>query len=400
MRRVRIFGVSLTGLLALIVALTISASASAATVGSTYNSDLIAGQNLVAGQVDVLVNSASVAVTFTADPGFCFTQVHAAAATTLDGIPVNKQHNPQIGLFPVNVTFTSCVTTAGPYDIPVNTSGAVYVAAHATVWNGLTTTNVVSQAGSPVTAFNGVATLPGTTAVAANEPFNYPNCGFYTPDDSSMSIWDNGIGSTAFSALNGAGADWIWPTLNPVNPIAGEYADFTETFTVGTGPITDASLWITADNAYSAALNGSSIGESISAGPAFPGELRENVGTGPQDGAWGVASQGWQHADQITGLSLVPGSNTLVVTAADEYMQAGLDNYLNWGGADYLASISPDPTPGTGSPADGSTCFNPGYNPGAVIYALSFSQYTTVNTGWAEGTGFAGNSWATYFTIQ
>lgn len=399
MTRARRLGVSVAALLALIAALTISASASAATNG-TYTFHLVAGQNTVAGQVDVVVNSGSVAVTYTADAGFCITQTHVDVVTSPSLFPVNKQGNPMIGLFPKGEAFSPCVTSAGPYNFTLNTGGALYVAAHAVVWNGLETTNVVSRVGSPVTGFNGAAVTG--TAVAANEPFNYPNCGSYTPDDTSMSLWDSGIGSTAFNAFQAAGADWIWPTLNPVNPIAGEYAQFTETFNVGTGPIDNASLWITADNAYSADLNGSSVGESISAGPAFPGELRENVGSGPQVGDWGVASQGWQHADQFTGLSLVPGTNTLVVTAADEYMQAGLDNYLNWGGSGYLTSISPDPTPGTGLPADGSTCFDPGYNPGAVIYALSFSQYTTVNTGWGGGTqsrGFGGNSWATYYTI-
>lgn len=405
MTRARRLSVSLAALFALVVALTVSASASAATNG-TYSFDLMAGQSIVAGQVDVVVSTGSVAVTYQADPGFCIAQTHVDVVNNTADFPQNKPGSPMIGQFPQGEAFSPCVTTTPTYTFTLDTSGPVYVAAHAVVWNGLTTTNVVSRAGSPVTAFNGTGVTG--SAVAADEPFNYPNCTYYTPDDTFDSLWDNGIGSTAHNAFQAAGADWIWPTKDPVNPIQGEYAQFTETFSVGTGPIESASLRITADNAYSADLNGAFIGKSISAGPAFPTELRENVGAGPQNEAWGVASQGWQKADLINGLSLVPGTNTLVVTAADEYMQAGLDNYLNWGGTGYLTSISPDPTPGTGLPADGSTCFNPGYNPGAVIYALSFSQYTQGNTGWAGGTApagttlmpFGGGSWATYFTIS
>jgi hypothetical protein len=392
----------LVAVLSMLAAAALTVGASAATVGQT-TFPMIAGQNQTVGTVTVdVVDSTTVTVSYATNSGWCMTQTHVDVVTNTTDFPLNKSGNPQVGLFPQGTTFTpNCVSTAGPYTFTINTTGNLYVAAHAVVWdkNSQTSFDVVSHAGSAVTAFNGSPV--SQTAVAANEPFTYPDCNTYSPSDTAQSLWDTGIGTTAFNAFNSAGADWIWPTLNPRDPITGEYADFTETFSISGLPVS-GSLLITADNGYKASVNGGSVG-SAQLGPGFPSTLLETVVPGaPQTGDWGVASQGWQTVETWPVSGLKTGSNSLVVTAADEYMWND-GGYL---GADFYDAgydpvggpITPDPAPGVGS-ADGSLCTNPGYNPGGVIYKLSVSQYTTSATSWGGNTAFNGGSWATYYTV-
>lgn len=399
MKRTKALGLSVAAFAAVVVALTIGVSTAAAVNSQTY--DLYAGQTTLVGTVTVTeLSSTSLTVTYNMNAGYCLTQTHVAVASTPAGIPQTKTGNPIPGQFPQGETFSSCVTTAGPYTFTGLTKGAVVVAAHAVVWDegSLQTTTVVSGTNTDVTNVNGTAVTQ--KAVAANEPFNYPNCSSYTPDDTNPSLWDTGIGTTAFNLFSGAGADWIWATPNPIEPILGDIVDFQQGFTVPSGFQLGGTLTITADNAYSAMLNSTTLGHSISMGPGFPGTLREDVGSGPQQGDWGVASQGWQHVDTYTLSGLSAGSNTLKVTAADEYMNAG-DDYLGWGGTTYNSTVYPDPTPGTGLPADGSVCFDPGYNPAGLIYSLSVGTYTHSDTAWGGTNGFSGANWATYmeFTL-
>lgn len=404
MKRTKALGLSVAAFAAVVVALTIGASTASASSYPTTTRNLYAGQTTLVGTVTVTQTApGTIAVSYQMNAGYCLTQTHVYAGT-LANVPETKTGNPIPGQFPQGETFSSCVTTAGPYTftgLPLN----VVVAAHAVVWDegSLQTTTVVSGTNTDVTNVNGSAVTQ--KAVAANEPFNYPNCSSYTPDDTNPSLWDTGIGTTASSLFSGAGADWIWAAPNPIQPILGDIVDFQQGFTVPAGFQLGGTLTITADNAYSAMLNSTTLGHSISMGPGFPGTLREDVGSGPQVGDWGVASQGWQHVDTYTLSGLSAGSNTLEVTAADEYMNAG-DDYLGWGGTTYNSTVNLDPTPGTGLPADGSVCFNPGYNPAGLIYSLSVGTYTHSDTAWGASavgeTPFSGSNWATYipFTLS
>ena len=381
MKRAKMLGGSLAALLGLLVALTIGASSAGA---GSYSAPLNAGQSLLAGHVEVTTSATSVSVLFVLEPGFVLTQAHVDVQSVPDDIPQTKNGNPIPG------QFAQHGRTVGPYVFAGLVPATKYVvAAHAVVWNGLTTVNVVSSAST-------------AGAVETNEPFNYANCSFYTESDASKSVWDNGVGTTAYDAFTAAGADWIWDALNPKHPIEGDVVSFTETFDVGlvTGTPT---LMITADNGYTVGLNGSFVGNA-QLGPGFPTTLKEEVIPGaPQTGDWGVASQGWQTVETYN-VNLTSGQNTLAVTAANEYMwnQSG---YLgpDW----YLAGYNPvggartpDPAPGIGMPNDGSQCFNPGYNPAGLIYKLSYSHYTTSNTAWGYGTRFTDSAWGSYFEVE
>jgi len=171
--------------------------------------------------------------------------------------------------------------------------------------------------------------------------------------------------------------------------VAGEVVNFSAPFTIPGLPI-GGTLTITADNAYSAALNGAPIGSSISAGPAFAAVLKENVGSGNQVGNWGVASQGWQLVNQWPLTGLAKGANALSVKAANEYLYPD-DSYLSWnaGAQAYVpASNNIDP--------DGATAC---INPAGLIFKTDVSYYARSETAWGEGSGFPGKNWSMYFSI-
>jgi len=382
MRRAKTLAVSLAALLALALAALTFGVSSASALPGPVTQDLIAGQNQVVGSVIATpLSSTSLKVEYQLNAGWCLTQTHVAAATSLAGIPHTKTGNPIPGQFPQGDTFSTCQTSAGPYTFTGLTTTPAYVAAHAVVWDksSLTTTTVVSRPGVTV---NGSG-----SAVAALEPgvgVSYPGCPA-GDDDSIPSLWDSNAKLLGGATPNWGSADWIWTTPYPLTPVAGEVATFSDGFTLPAGFQLGGTLTITADNAYSATLNSTLLGHSISLGPGFPGTLMENA----QVGSWGVASQGWQLVNQYPLTGLVAGANTLHVTAANEYMYPD-DSYLNWdsGAQTYLGSISIDP--------DGATqCINPA----GLIYNLTAGTYTHSETAWAAGTGFAGANWATYFTV-
>ena len=378
MKRARTLVVSVAALFALVVtALTIGVSTASAVTPAQVS--LIAGQNQVVGTVDI---SGNLQVSFTMNAGWCLTETHVYAGPE-SGVPVTKTGNPIPGKFPLGDTFSTCVGSAGPYTFGPLT-GPVVVAAHAVVWDksSLTTTTVVSRPG---------VTVGSGSAVAAIEPgvgVSYPACPA-GDDDAIPSLWDSNAKLLGGATPNWGSADWIWTTPYPLTPVSGEVATFSDGFTVPAGFQLGGTLTITADNAYSATLNSTLLGRSISLGPGFPGTLRENIGSGPQVGDWGVASQGWQLVNQYPLTGLVAGANTLHVTAANEYMSPD-DSYLNWdaGAQSYLGSISIDP--------DGATqCINPA----GLIYKLEAGTYTHSETAWGDGLPFAGANWAMYIPV-
>jgi hypothetical protein len=401
MKGTKVFVLPVVALLALVVALTIGASAALALAPPT-TVDLIAGQNQVVGTVTVTpLSSTSLQVTYHMTAG-CLTETHVAVASSVAGIPHTNKGNPVTGQFAQGETFSTCPASAGPYVFTGLTPGSNVVAAHAVVkLGGTTSTAVVSGTGTDVTEINGAAVTQ--KAVAANEPFNYGDCNTYTASDASPSFWDNSVKLLGGATPNWGGADWIWATPNPMRPILGDVVKFRQTFTLPAGSQLGGTLTITADNAYSVSLNGTVLGHSISLGPGFPGTLVANLGSGPQQDQWGVASQGWQLVDQYPLSGLVSGTNTLEITAANEFMNVG-DSYLDWDavGQHYLATVLPDEAPGTGLPADGSQCFNPGWNPAGLIFNLTAQTSTPTGgsaTAWGNGQAFPGANWAMYIPV-
>jgi hypothetical protein len=359
------------------------------------------GGGVVAGQVCVATVDTDLTVTFTAT-NWCMTQTHLDVVSDPKDFPTTRNGNPIPGQFEYQETYESCVAIASytvPYaDLPV------FIAAHAVLWDEASgeTLEVVSSNTTPITAVNGDPATVGQTAVLANEPFNYPDCSKYVPDNTFKSVWDNGIGNENFTFFNAAGADWIWDAAHPLNPRGGDYVTFQPTFDVP-GLVTSSSLRIAADNAFTVDLNGAFVGKSVTLGPDFPVTLRETPpGTlTPQERPWGVASQGWDKVETFP-LPVVSGSNTLKITAANEYMCGstdtnicgdGRDRYFGWNSTTktFTTQIFNDPTPGNGPGVD------PCFNPGAVIFAASIDYYARSETGWGSGTAFPGSNWATYF---
>ena len=261
-------------------------------------------------------------------------------------------------------TFTSPIETVGANPV---------IAVHAVLWQeaSQTTTTIVSRPGT------GGTKIGAGTAVAATEPgvgVTYPACPADGADDSTASLWDSNAKFLDGGTPNWGTADWIWNAAYPAAPkaVTGEVVDFTDTFNLGL-PL-GGSLMLTADNAYEAAVNGAAQGQSISVGPAFPGVLKEDVGSGPQVGQWGVASQGWQLVNQLALSGLKVGANTLTIKAANAYTAPG-DNYRE------MKATPPQGYPDTVQPdTDGGfQCTNPA----GLIYKLSVENYAHGESAWA-----------------
>lgn len=368
--------------------------------------DLIAGGGGgggdVAGEVCVASDDSNLTVTFETF-GWCMTETHLDVVSHPDDFPTTRNGNPIPGQFEYKETYESCVESAS-YTVPYDADYPVFIAAHAVLWDEASgeTLEVVSSDSTPITAVNGDLVVAPQNAVLANEPFNYPDCSKYTPVNTFKSVWDNGIGTANFTFFNAAGADWIWDAAHPLNPRGGDYVTFQPTFDVP-GLVTNSSLRIAADNAFTVDLNGAFVGKSVTLGPDFPLTLRETPqGTlTPQQRPWGVASQGWNKVETFV-LPVVSGSNTLEITAANEYMCGitdtlscadGPDRYFGWNNTTmtFTTQIFNDPTPGNGPGV------HPCFNPGAVIFAASIDYYARSETGWGSGTGFPGSNWAMYF---
>jgi hypothetical protein len=372
------------------------AMASAHTEDDPLIVDLLAGQTEDIGDVLVWNDADNLYVKFVytgPDCGFLEVHLQVDEGDWDEGI-LTKKGNPIPGQFEKSYspgfcfpehTFTYILADEG-----WTTDTELMIAAHAAMGLAETMT-IVSDTSTAVTEVNGLP-VTATNAVLANEPVGYPNCATYAPDGTG-SVWD--------SSVNIPGAHWIWNTLNPEHPIEGDVVTFTKTFTVPGLP-NGGTLNITADNGYNATLNGVPLGQA-QLGPGFPATLKETTDTTPQAGNWGVASQGWQSVEPYSLVELVSGANTLVITAANEYMWNTTDQYL---GKDYYygswdpsgGSVNQDPFPGYGLGVD-NIC----RNPGGLIFKATMDYYASGETAWGAGTRFTEDkNWATYFryTVQ
>ena len=368
-----------------------SAEAAETTIG---HFDLFAGQNVDVGRVIVSIDDDNLYVEYQLDDGWLMTASHLAVGDELSDLPVNSKGNPVPGQFPYGDSYDPAQSDA-EFRIPLGELNANFgfapgdplvIAAHAVVWE---------EVASTMTVVSDTATLAnGVSAVNSTEPgvgVTYPDCPA-GDNDAIASLWDSNAKLAGGASPVWGGADWIWSTPYPLNPVTGEVVNFSKSFTVPGLPI-GGSLTITADNAYSATLNSAAVGTSISAGPAFGTTvLKENVGFGNQQGDWGVASQGWQLVNQWPLTGLTPGANQLTVTAANEYLSPD-DSYLSW---DEAAQAY---VPGSNNiDANGADrCINPA----GLIFKAEVSYYAHSETAWGAGSRFVetGN-WATYHVFS
>ena len=377
---------------------------------------LMAGQTMEAGTVCVSGPSgSSLTVTFQTTSSWAMTTVHLDVVGAPSDFPETNSNNPIPGKFPyaysATYPFSSHTFTVDVSSLSIS-GGTYYIAAHAVVWNTASEQSVVAVSNTE-TSIVGASTGPykntvpsgpdsGSAALAYQpKAGTYPSCSDQGPGLGTAGLWNQGIGSAYTNIFEPDGAHWIWnyaSIIPTAEQISGQIVDFQQTFDVAGTPVGPGTLDIAADNAYEASINGAKIGQAR-IGPGFPNTLMEDVGSGPQKGSWGVASQGWQTVGSYP-FTPSAGTNTLAVTAVNEYQSSGsttgfpADYYLGWNGSGYTSTIYSDPTPFD----TGNGCTNPG----GVIFAASVPIYTQSETAWggAGGTGgtpFPGANWATYF---
>jgi hypothetical protein len=297
----------------LVVALLAPAAISApATVFANTESDpytipLIAGQHITVGEVKVWNDSNNLYVKYEiTEEGWCLDETHLAVATSLEGIPQADGGNPPPGQFPYMHEDLSCVTSDF-YTIPldefvVECGKNLFIAAHAKV------IHVTEDCMSVVSDTNVLVTKGNVlgNAVNAYEPYLAdPN-----PPDPNDSVWDIQTGNF----FTGSGADWIWESYRRVHE-EGDIVYFEKTFNIPGDP-TSGTLHITCDNGYEVYLNGMLVGSAQLGAGWETSNLTEAY----------VNTSGWQSIESYNVFSLlVPGTNVLLIKAANEYM-GPLDN--------------------------------------------------------------------------
>jgi len=174
---------------------------------------------------------------------------------------------------------------------------------------------VVSDNNTMVTQWN----VPGKTA-----PFN------------AVEAWEHGNWTATKNAFS-CGADWIWESNRPENPIAGDVVEFQRTFDIPGNP-TGGTLDITCDNGYEVWLNGHWVGR--------PAHVTDGWWTSDLTESW-VSTTGWESVEPYDVSALLHnGTNLLVIKAANEYM----------------------------GPADGQSNGTVDSNPGGLIFELFYDS--------------------------
>jgi hypothetical protein len=133
MRRLRqlVFGMAVVGFL-----VASAGPAAAQACGTTTSTQLVAGQNYVAGSIAISNDANNIYIQYHTDAPWVISDAHAAVASTLSGIPQTKTSNPIPGRFAYSATFDP-ETTDYTFVVPMAGSfvagQSVFVAAHAQV---------------------------------------------------------------------------------------------------------------------------------------------------------------------------------------------------------------------------------------------------------------------------
>jgi len=179
--------------------------------------------------------------------------------------------------------------------------------------------------------------------------------------------WWGGLDATPPGGWD-SNVEWIWdtfksdgPSQTPIASITGRVVTFQKDFSISGVP-TAGTLYIAVDNGYEVWLNGTLIGHDN----VWP--LPDGVTT-PSPWRSGDLKQGnvdwtnWQHVSAIdVSTFLVNGNNTLIIVAANEYMNTD--------------DTQPSGTswPRTGGPASGVGNYS--NNPGGVVFQLDVEYKT------------------------
>ena len=213
------------GVLAAVVAALVATSIStAAPVGVTKAADLFAGKTTDVGDVYVWNDATNLYVELNLTGGWCMTESHVAAASTLAGIP-QVNGNPPPGQFPYKDTYSPCATT-DTITIPLTGLGATpVIAVHTKVWDPASETSMW------VYSDNGNTSVTATSALPLGNVLPFASVdaweAFGDPVDPIPSTWDNGVGVGTFQF-----ADWIWQSYRVQTPAVDETVTFRRSFTV------------------------------------------------------------------------------------------------------------------------------------------------------------------------
>ncbi len=102
--------------------------------GQSTNIDLVAGQNMVAGYVNVVRSGNNLLITYHTD-GWKITETHLMVVAHPQDFIINNGGNPKVGQFPYGGTGLN-TNQAGPYSVPIPSgiqNNMVYIGAHAVV---------------------------------------------------------------------------------------------------------------------------------------------------------------------------------------------------------------------------------------------------------------------------
>lgn len=337
-------------------------SASAVTV-PLGSQPIMAGQNTVAGTVEVTKDATNVYVNFTLD-GWCMTTSQVAVAWDGMSLPTTKKGNPQPGQFPFKSYYGDCVQTATT-TVPISqiadnptvlNPGGLFLAVHVDLFEATETT---------ISAMS----TPGETVYGPLEAYAGPTSSLWTPlaktavtpDFASAGVWPS---LSLFPGLETA--SWITTNATTELPSGGgtitddswRMADFTLTVPAGSFVSAGEVIAVTSDNAEEAYLNGTLIGH-------------DGIMQGP-----GQDSLEWQTISPGYSFTPVAGANHFQIIWRNYGTQMGLNLPV-------------------------------GSNPNGLVYGVSINYHTPTNhgeTGWAgvEGQGafgFDGANWATYFNV-
>jgi hypothetical protein len=173
------------GLLATVVAALVVTGISTAAPTGAFKVDLFAGKSTDVGDVYVW-NDANVYVEIDLASGWCMTESHVAAATTLAGIPQTKTGNPIPGQFPQSDDYDPCADgdtfTFSLADLGAQANAPLFIAVHAKVWGSISWLDIYSDAGKATVVTSPVGVTP-RPAVDAWEAFG-------DPADPTPSTWE------------------------------------------------------------------------------------------------------------------------------------------------------------------------------------------------------------------
>lgn len=277
------------------VAALVAVSVSFAGTAKALEVKLFRSQTTLVGTVTVEDDGTDFTVTINTTGGFILLVSHVAIGQTLTDLPQNRSNNPKVGHFPSTETSSALdeedthvhtIALANVLGGAATASDQVTIAVHAKVLDlaSATTTTIVSDVTTMITATNTGTTTPFAAVIQTADPW---------------SALLTGTNKDLLTAGNAAGAEFIWESDGPNDFNVEEDVSFKRTFTIDGIPLLGSVLHITCDNEYDpVALNGTPIGSDFGATAGFDEQEWRSVET--YDDADGVSAALQQGSNMLT----------------------------------------------------------------------------------------------------